>query len=144
MNAADTRAAFRGSRMTPQRRVIADAAAAMVGAFNVEALAEAARTLDPTIGTATVYRAVSAMIASGWLERVGDRDGCGLFAHCDAEEPHHHHVVCDGCGRIEIAECPVAHVPSDPARENFVITRHEVTFYGLCPACARHSEERSA
>ena len=145
MNVTDMRAAYGSSRMTPQRCTIAEAAASMDGAFNVEALARASRARDQAIGTATVYRAVAALLASGWLERVGDRDGCALFAHCPTHEhDHHHHVVCDGCGRIEITDCPVAEVRGDSAADGFIITRHEVTFYGLCPECAERDEERTA
>jgi Fur family ferric uptake transcriptional regulator len=137
--AVDTSTAYGHARMTPQRRLIAQTAASMPGAFSVEELERAARATDTSTGVATVYRAVSAMIASGWLERVGERDGSALFARCQAGSHHHHHVVCDGCGRIEATECPVVAEPGTGARGRFVITRHEVTLYGLCPQCAAAS-----
>jgi Fur family ferric uptake transcriptional regulator len=123
--------------MTRQRKAIASAASAMRGAFTVEQLAAAVRDVDPAAGaTATVYRAVSAMESAGYLERVGTRHGCALYASC-ADAEHHHHVVCDACGRTASAPCPVRHMP---AAEGFVVTHHEVTLYGLCKACAEKSE----
>jgi len=133
--ASDTSAAYGAGRITPQRRLIAETAEAMVGAFSVEELEGAVRCADAGAGQATVYRAVSAMLASGWLERVGERDGSSLFARCPAGSHHHHHVVCDGCGRIEATECPVLGAQTDTTTHGFVITRHEITLYGLCPQC---------
>ena len=132
----DTRGAYGSGRVTPQRLLIAQTAESLAGAFSVEDLEGAVRRTDDTTGQATVYRAVSAMVSSGWIERVGERDGSALFARCPAGPHHHHHVVCDGCGRVEATECPVVVGPGDATADGFVITRHEITLYGLCPACA--------
>jgi Fur family ferric uptake transcriptional regulator len=133
---AEARVAYGTGRITPQRRLIAEAAASMPGAFTVDDLETAVHESDPATGVATVYRAVAAMVSSGWLERVGEREGSALFARCHAGAHHHHHVVCDGCGRIEATACPVVTEPVVPESGGFVVTRHEVTLYGLCPECA--------
>lgn len=127
---------YGAGRVTPQRRLVAEAASAWNGAFTVEDLAGAVRELDHAASVATVYRAVSALLESGWLERVGERDGASLFARCSAGDHHHHHVICDGCGLVAAAECPVRTELPGQAADGFVITRHEVTLYGMCPACA--------
>jgi Fur family transcriptional regulator, ferric uptake regulator len=134
-------------RATPRRRLIAETAATLRGAFSVDDLARSVRSRETTVGVATVYRAVSALVGIGWLERVGERDGRALYARCDAGE-HHHHVICDGCGRVEVTTCPVATAVGGGAGESesaagFVITRHEVTLYGLCPACAADQSRRA-
>lgn len=132
----DLSSAYGDGRLTPQRTTIAQAAADLPGAFTVDALAAAARARDRSIGVATVYRAVSAMEATGWLERVGERAGSVLYARCTAGDHHHHHVVCTDCGRVEPAECPLAQGASLSAGTGgFVVTSHDVTLYGLCPAC---------
>lgn len=136
----DVNEAFGDGRVTAQRATIAQAACEMPGAFTVEALAAAARGADTSIGVATVYRAVSAMEATGWLERVGERAGSVLYARCAAGDHHHHHVVCTSCGRVEPAECPLR-LDQAQAPGGFVVTSHEVTLYGLCPACL--SDERA-
>lgn len=129
-------APFGAGRVTPQRRLIATLAAEWPGAFTVDELAAAVRSRDHAASVATVYRCVAALAENGWLERVGERDGAALFTRCAAGDHHHHHVVCDGCGRVAAAECPVAPSVSAGEAGGFVITRHEVTLYGLCPACA--------
>ena len=131
---------FSAGRITPQRRAIAEAAASLGGAFTVEELVAAVRKRIGATATATVYRAVSAMEASGWLERVGQRGASALFARCAEKSGHHHHLVCDRCGRVAATECPLpdGSAPSECRRQDgFLVTRHEVTLYGLCPDCRR-------
>ena len=137
----DARAAFGSARVSPQRRAIVGAARSLTRAFTVDELAETTRARDSSAGTATVYRAVAALEASGWLEQVGKRGESALYARCPGTDHHHHHVICEGCGRIEVAECPVELRDSEPHDlavdpGGFLITRHEVTMYGYCPQCA--------
>lgn len=128
---------YGAGRMTTQRRLVAEVADGWSGAFTVEELASAVRTKDHAASVATVYRSVAALAENGWLERIGVRDGAALFARCAVgDHHHHHHMVCDGCGRVETTECPVTPVLSAERVSGFVITRHEVTLYGLCPECA--------
>lgn len=130
--------AFGGGRVTPQRTAIVDAVCCREGAFTAEELRDGLRAHLPGSGaTATVYRAVAAMEESGFIERVGTRDGARLYARCSAGE-HHHHVVCLGCGRIGHTECPLdMDVAGSLRSDGFVVTRHEMTLYGYCRACAR-------
>lgn len=129
----EDRAPYGRGRVSPQRTAIAEAIAMLDGAFTVDDLARRARMADPGLGTATVYRAVAAMVGSGHLEAVGQREGRALYAACDADH-HHHHAVCTSCGRVEATPCAVEAL-TPPG--GFRVTRHEVTLYGLCGACAR-------
>lgn len=131
------RSAYGSERLTAPRAAIARAVERLTGAFTVEELASAVRQEDPRAGaTATVYRAVAAMERAGYIERVGSRAGSALYARCTTST-HHHHIVCDGCGRLAYADCPVLLSEPGPRADGFVVTRHEVTLYGLCPACAQ-------
>jgi Fur family ferric uptake transcriptional regulator len=132
--------AFGAGRITPQRAAIVDAAARMGTAFTIDDLAVAARGRDANVGVATVYRAVSVMEESGWLERVGERAGSALYARC-AAAGHHHHLICTTCGRMEPAECPLGSIASSSTTAGgFVVTDHRVTLYGLCPDCIARPE----
>lgn len=131
--------AYGAARVTPQRTLIARMAAALPHSFTVDELAAAVHAADPAIGLATVYRAVTSMAEARYLERIGERDGAAIYARCEgcSAKEHHHHVVCEECGRVARAECPlVPDVATTAGPEGFVVTRHEVTLYGLCPDCA--------
>lgn len=134
---SSARCAYGAGRVTAPRAIIAAVVAGLSDAFTVEELVEAVRRADQRFAsTATVYRAVAAMNAAGFLERVGTRGGCALYARC-AAAAHHHHIVCDGCGRTVEAVCPLGpEVAAGAAEHGFTITRHEVTIYGLCRSCS--------
>lgn len=119
-------------RSTAQRRLIAGALPDR--AFTVAHLADAVAAIDPAIGLATVYRAVSAMEDSGWLTRVGESGGNALYARCE-HAGHHHHAVCVACGRVEHTPCPVGEDSTASVPPGFRVTSHELTLYGLCDAC---------
>jgi len=122
-------------RSTGQRRAVVAAAEAMAGAFTADDLVARVRLVAPGVSTATVYRSISALTDSGFLAPVGQRDGAALYTHC-AKAGHHHHVVCTGCGATAHAPCPVDVADAQAsAPDGFVVTGHEVRFYGLCAAC---------
>lgn len=58
---------------------------------------------------------------------------------------NHHHVVCTGCGAVADIDCVVGHAPclTPSDASGFVLTRAEVTFEGLCAACAAAADRES-
>lgn len=128
--------AYAGGRASAPRLAVAQAVGRAGGAFTVDELTSIVREQDPRVSTATVYRCVSAMACSGYLSRVGDRDGAALWVRCEGDG-HHHHLVCTSCGAIAHTACPVdAEVLAASAPEGFTITSHDVRLYGLCSSCA--------
>lgn len=132
-----SRGPYGAGRTSAQRAAIARATDRLDRAFTVEELAEATER-DATgrrPGIATVYRAVGVMAEAGHVERVGERDGRALYTRCDAGG-HHHHLVCTECGSVAEAPCPLdTEALASATEQGFVVTRHEVSIYGLCPAC---------
>jgi Fe2+ or Zn2+ uptake regulation protein len=136
--------AYGSGRSSAPRRAVASAAGEFGVAFTAEGLAASVRRASPRVSTATVYRSIAAMVASGYLTSVGERDGATLYARCE-ESGHHHHVVCTGCGATAHAPCPVDGPGlAAMAPEGFVVTSHEVRLYGLCAACAERQSEAGA
>jgi len=128
--------AYAGGRASAQRLAVARAVGRARGAFTVDDLTALVRERDSGVSKATVYRSVSAMAASGYLTRIGDRDGAVLWVRCDADG-HHHHLVCTSCGATAHTACPVdADALAASAPEGFTITSHDVRLYGLCASCS--------
>ena len=124
------------ARSSAARDLIARCAAAIGAAFTVDDLVAAVRDCRPETGVATIYRAVGAMEDSGYLERVGERDGTALFTHCGSHPGHHHHAVCTGCGATVVTACPVDDAVETARRAGFTVTGHELRIYGLCRTCS--------
>ena len=57
---------------------------------------------------------------------------------------NHHHLVCRTCGRTEDVDCATSAAPClepDDAHA-FAVDEAQVTFWGTCPRCRSHNEER--
>lgn len=95
---------------------------------------EGARIEVPSLGTATVYRTVNALVQEGELAVV---ELPGEAARYElAGKPHHHHFHCRRCDRVfEVPGCAVGRVEGAPP--GFRVEDHEVVFYGQCGECAR-------
>ena len=137
---AAARALYGGARMSAQRARIAEAVLGMPGAFTAEDLHREVIAAAPGIGLATVYRALAAMQASGAIATVGDRRGSALLVRCERHD-HHHHLVCTRCGGVVGIECPLGDAALASAeRAGHLVTRHEITLYGLCAGCRARGE----
>lgn len=131
--------AYADARLSPQRRAILAAVEAFPGAFTVDELDAAAKRLRPGLATATVYRAVAALLDSGHVARVGTQGEAALYARCGTDD-HHHHAVCESCGALVCVECP-ADPTAEIALAGFEVRRHEFRVYGLCASCALEGDD---
>lgn len=137
---AGARTLYGEARLSAQRARIAEAVLGMPGAFTAEDLHRRVTADAPGIGLATVYRALAAMQESGAVTTVGDRQGSALLARCDRHD-HHHHLVCTACGSVVGIECPLGHEALASAeRAGHLVTRHEITLYGLCSGCRERTD----
>ncbi|MBX7143479.1 MAG: transcriptional repressor [Oligoflexia bacterium] len=96
-----------------------------------EALSAAQRKL-PSLGIATLYRAIRSLRNSGFL-KVVELPGESTRYEMSCKD-HHHHFHCRKCKRVfEVESCPAA--IKNFKLPDFVIEDHEITFYGLCTSC---------
>jgi Fur family transcriptional regulator, ferric uptake regulator len=126
-----------GRRLTRQRVIVAEALASAKRALSAQELYARIQTSDPTLGRATVYRALEAQVQDGMASRF-ERDGhVSAYIACDAE--HHHHLVCTKCQRVEdLDEAAVAPLLSSVGRRHeFQVDHAALDFYGLCRSCRR-------
>ena len=137
-----SRLAAGGRRRTAQRVIVAEALAAAKRALSAQELYERIRAAHPTVGRATVYRALEQQVEDGMASRFEREGHVSAYIACDAE--HHHHLVCTGCQRVEdVAEDVVGPMLASVARRHdFQVDHAALDFYGLCAACrsgrARH------
>ena len=126
-----------GRRLTPQRSLIWDVLVER-GDAHVSAaeLADAVHERAPELHRSTVYRTLDVLVEDGLVLRTdlgSDRSYYELAA-----EHHHHHVVCTSCGEIAHVhdDAIAAAVACVQAAAGYRLARQELTFAGLCPACA--------
>ena len=91
-----------------------------------------------------VYDVLRALTAAGLLRRI---QPAGSVARYEARiADNHHHVVCRSCGTIADVDCAVGEIPCLTASDGhgFVIDEAEVTYWGVCPACAAAGANETA
>jgi Fur family transcriptional regulator, ferric uptake regulator len=96
-------------------------------------------------GLATVYRTLRSLAEAGVLRTFPAGEGEIAYRRC--EPGHHHHLICDRCGRVlEIPSCEVEEwAAAVAARRGFTASRHQADIFGLCDSCratARRSRSR--
>ena len=123
-------------RLTPQRRVIAEAMGGEHVHLTAEEVLERARERLPEVSLATVYNTLGEMVSLGEVIEV-TTDRRAKRYDPNAHRPHHH-LVCAQCGQIRDVHPdgnPLADLP-DSERFGFTVSDVEVTYRGLCPNCA--------
>ncbi|MGW0754709.1 Fur family transcriptional regulator [Streptomyces sp. NPDC002587] len=126
----------RGWRMTSQRRVVAEVLdGEHVHLTADEVHARAARLL-PEISRATVYNALGELVSLGEVVEVS-ANGRAKRYDPNAHQPHQH-LVCSRCGLIRDVRPTGDALAALPAGERFgfTVSEAEITYRGLCPACA--------
>ncbi len=92
---------------------------------------------DISIDPATIFRMMNDFLAKGITKEIQLEKGkvhYELFSKGD-----HHHLVCEGCGKIEAVEDNfVPQMEKELARKHqFLIRRHSLEFFGLCHNCQK-------
>lgn len=88
------------------------------------------------VSTQAVYDVLRALTGAGLVRRI---EPAGSVARYESRVgDNHHHVVCRSCGAIADVDCAAGHTPCLTASEDhgYAIDEAEVTYWGLCPACA--------
>jgi len=133
-----------GCRFTLTRQAILDILNRTSGHLSTAEIFAAVNRIYPGIGIATIYRTLDLLSRMGLIFKFEFGDGKSRYELVESNKGHHHHLVCNGCGRIidysdfmnkevkfikelekELAE-----------KHNFKINSHQINFYGLCEKCA--------
>jgi Fe2+ or Zn2+ uptake regulation protein len=99
-----------------------------------------ARELGKTLNPANIYRALEALVNSGVVRKVDFQYPYTLYELVDGDR-HHHHLLCQGCGRVEdLTGCNPKRLEQTILRRsrNFkIIYSHSMEFFGRCNRCVK-------
>ena len=119
-------------RNTKQRQIIQDVMDEAARPLSVDEILAAAQKAKPSLGIATVYRNVKALVEDGRAVTV-DLPGEGPRYEL-AGKGHHHHFQCRGCGKVFETKACIQSLRELISRQ-FEITGHDLVLYGKCPTC---------
>lgn len=90
------------------------------------------QTFVASLNKATVYRNLKMLVDGGWLKPVFHPSLGTLYERTG--KGHHHHFHCRKCNRtFDLPNCALKE--NEAAPDGFVVEKHEVFLFGLCPIC---------
>jgi Fur family peroxide stress response transcriptional regulator len=133
--AYDQTIAGRGLRMTEQRRSVYDAIMAKADHPTAVEVFMRVKGTVPSISLATVYNCLETLVECGVVRHVHhERESSRYCANLE----EHAHLFCEACGSVTDLPLRARRRTEDiwemPA--DSVVTSRDVSFRGLCPACA--------
>jgi Fur family transcriptional regulator, ferric uptake regulator len=89
-----------------------------------------------SVGRASVYRTLDQLEKLQLIQRVEVGGDAAGYERVDAEA-HHHHLVCQRCGRLSpfTSEQLEGAIEAVGERSGFALASHDVVLRGTCPDC---------
>ena len=86
------------------------------------------------VNKTTVYRQLEKYIAEGKILEVELGDGKKRYEIKSLD--HHHHLICNNCGKLEDIEFDESQIMQQiVSKTEFKIEKHNLEFFGLCSKC---------
>ena len=135
-----------GHRITGPRRVLLRLVAESRVPLSVQELHAAANKLigadedEEALNVVTVYRFANLLVELKLARRIEFGQGYYRYERAEPQEgPHHHHMVCEGCGVVEdIHDCIVTDWAAALAEKSgFRVERHQLELFGTCANCLK-------
>ena len=125
-------------RYSQQREYILDVYLRVERHVTVSEFYDLIRKKNPSIGYATVYRAMKTICDSGLAREVDFGDGVVRYEHKYGHE-HHDHLICTKCGRFIEASDPKIEELQEKlcAKFGFTPKKHRLEIFGICAKCSK-------
>ena len=96
------------------------------------------------VGIASIYRTLEQLTRDGFVQRIDIGAGTSRFEPIQEGGEHHHHLVCDDCGKVEAfgddeLERTLRKVEG---RTGYSVAGHDVVLRGACQDCAPSARAR--
>ncbi|MFL5870883.1 MAG: Fur family transcriptional regulator [Solirubrobacterales bacterium] len=131
--------ATEGRRTGGARRAVVYLLAGQDCCLSAQEIADRIRAQGKRVGVASVYRALDLLHGHGLVQRVEVGEGGARFEAVVPGGEHHHHAVCERCGRLTPFE--------DAGLERAIgrlsdrlghrVDAHDVLIRGECAGCTR-------
>jgi len=107
--------------------------------LSAQEIAERLEARGNAVGLASVYRALELLGGLGLVQRVEFGEGTARYEPMEPDGAHHHHAVCDRCGRVTAFEDDRLEAAIEQLGERLrhTVSGHDVVIHGACPRCAR-------
>jgi Fur family ferric uptake transcriptional regulator len=126
-----------GARAGAARHAVIAHLAAQDCCVSAQEVFDGLRSSGRSVGLASIYRVLDQLDELGLVHRVDLRDGLTRFQPAHPGGEHHHHLVCGGCGRIDVFDdAELERVIRKVAGVfGYALGQHDVVLRGSCGEC---------
>jgi Fur family ferric uptake transcriptional regulator len=127
----------KGMRNGGARRAVIELLAEQNCCLTAQEIFDRLRATGRRVGIASVYRILDLLAAEGLVQRIELGSGTARYEPV-SPEGHHHHLVCDSCGKVEAFEDQALERALSRVEEQsgFAVAGHDVVLHGACVNCA--------
>jgi Fur family transcriptional regulator, ferric uptake regulator len=127
----------RGRRDGGARRAVIELLGRQHCCLTAQEIFDQLRFQGRRVGIASIYRTLEQLSREGYLQRIELGSGTTRFEPLHADGAHHHHVVCDDCGKVEaFADSKLERALHDvEGKTGYTMSGHDVVLRGTCATC---------
>jgi Fur family transcriptional regulator, ferric uptake regulator len=128
-----------GHRAGGARTAVVELLAGQSCCLSAQEISDELRAKGTDVGLASVYRALDLLHEMGLVQRVEIGDGGSRYEPIVPGGEHHHHAVCDSCGRVTAFEDERLERTLErlAGRLRHSMSGHDIVIHGDCARCSR-------
>jgi Fur family transcriptional regulator, ferric uptake regulator len=127
----------RGLRSGGARRAVVELLGENHCCLTAQEIFDRLRAAGRPVGIASVYRVLELLGSQGLVQRIDLGSGTSRYEPINAGGEHHHHLVCDSCGKVEAFEDTALERALTRVEESsgYAVAAHDVVLHGSCRDC---------
>ena len=127
----------KGLRNGGARRAVIDLLAEQRCCLTAQDIFDRLRASGRKVGIASVYRVLELLTSEGFVQRIDLGSGISRYEPIRSGGEHHHHIVCDACGKVEAFEDRALERAIHRVEETsgYAVAAHDVVLHGSCADC---------
>jgi Fur family ferric uptake transcriptional regulator len=126
-----------GYRSGGARQAVVELLAGQECCLTAQEIFDRLREQDRRVGIASVYRALELLVEKGLVQKIDIGAGTARYEQAHPGGEHHHHIVCDNCGKVEAFADPRLEraIHRVESSTGYAIAGHDVVLRGDCTDC---------
>lgn len=127
-----------GKKLTKTRKAIIEMLCCSHKLLTAPEIQSKLKKLEINVNKTSVYRELEFLLDQVYIQEVNITPG---VTHYESTlHPHHHHLVCTGCGDTKDIETqefekPMKSIEARALQKGFMVEDHSIEFYGRCANC---------
>ncbi|HEV2592597.1 MAG TPA: Fur family transcriptional regulator [Gaiellaceae bacterium] len=127
----------RGRRSGAARTAVVDLLGRQTCCVTAQEIYDRLRDERKPVGLASIYRTLDQLSSDGFVQKIELGSGITRYEPVRLDGEHHHHLVCDDCGKVEAfaddrLERAIHRVETETG---YRVAAHDVVLRGACGDC---------